>query len=316
MPTPFFSVIIPAYNQSRYFAQALQSVLDQTFHDWEILVVDDGSRPEEAEKIMRVVQDAQRRAPHATISFRRQDNQGVSVARNVSVKYAKASWLAFLDNDDLWRPTMLEDVHRVLERAQSEGKNDVALCHTDFVYIDGEGEEICAGFGRAINYLEFLAGNFPIFPCCSFVSKAAFEHIGGFDPMYPLAQDLDFYLKIFARNLRVEFLDSPLALYRAHGQNVSKNYRGSHREIAHILQKHLIHGLNYHNYEVAHAARKGLLRIKQTYGEQSVTASIRSLQERQLVASLTHAGYALRVHPQSLYEGVANGLKRKVRKES
>jgi hypothetical protein len=113
----------------------------------------------------------------------------------------------------------------------------------------------------------------------------------------------------------VQYIDEPYALYRAHGQNVSQNYRGSYREISHILQKHLIFGLNNHNLEVARAARRGLVRIKSTYGEQSTVASIRSFQKKNLLAAATHGVYALSLHPPSLYNGIANGLKRKVGKK-
>ena len=310
MSTPFFSVIIPAYNPGAYLEQTIQSVVEQTFTDWEIIVIDDGSRADESKQIAQVVEEASRQFPDGKIRCSRQENQGVSVTRNRGATQARAQWLAFLDNDDMWRPAMLNEIHRVLDTHP-----DTELCHTNFDYIDEKTDFIGHGFGRSISYLSFLAGNFPLLPCCNVISKSAFHEVGGFDPLYPLSQDLDLYLKIYQRALPVRYIDEPLALYRRHEQNVSQNYRGSYREISHILQKHLILGLNTQNVEVARAARRGLKRIKSTYGEQGTVASIRSFQKKNLLAAAAHGTYALSLHPPSLLTGIANGLKRKVGKK-
>ena len=310
MSTPFFSVIIPAYNPGAYLEQTIQSVVDQTFTDWEIIVIDDGSRADESKQIARVAKEIGRQVPVGKIRCSRQENQGVSVTRNRGATQARAQWLAFLDNDDMWHPAMLSEVHRVLV-----AHPDTALCHTNFDYIDEKSAFITHGFGRSISYLDFLAGNFPLLPCCNILSKSAFHEVGGFDPLYPLAQDLDLYLKMYQRALPVQYINEPLALYRSHSQNVSQNYRGSYREIAHILRKHLIFGLNTQNVEVVRAARRGLRRIKSTYGEQGTVASIRSFQKKNLLAAAAHGAYALSLHPPSLLTGITNGLKRKVGKK-
>src|SRR5262245_28948906 len=92
---PRVSVVLPVYNGERFIGEAVQSVLDQTFHDIELLVVDDGST-DNTETTVR-----QFKGP---IIYHRQENQGAGVARNLGVAFAHGEWIAFIDADDIWDP--------------------------------------------------------------------------------------------------------------------------------------------------------------------------------------------------------------------
>ncbi len=291
MDSPFFSVIIPAYNPGTHLAQAVQSVVEQTFSDWELIVIDDGSRPEEAESIRQTVEAVQRQLSPEKIRFFQQENQGVSATRNFGMEEARGSWLAFLDNDDLWKPAMLEKQYSMLRE-----KPHLAMCHTNFDIIDESGQVTNPGYGGAADYLQYLAGSFPILPCNCVVSKAAALRVGGFDPLYPMAQDLDFYLKIHARN-EVGYIADDLASYRIHSDNASRTYRSVYREITHILRKHLLLGLHQGRADVVAAARKGTKRIKSTYSGKGFDQSRAHLKERDWRAFLSHLGYAFWLHP-------------------
>ena len=291
MNPPFFSVIIPAYNPGVHLAQAIQSVVEQTFGDWELLVIDDGSRPDEAESIRRTVEAAQRRFSPEKIRFFQQENQGVSATRNFGIQEARGAWLAFLDNDDLWKPAMLEKQYSTLRE-----KPHLAMCHTNFDIIDESGQVTNSGYGGPADYLQYLAGSFPILPCNCVVSKAAALCVGGFDPLYPMAQDLDFYLKIHARN-EVGYIADDLASYRIHSDNASRTYRSVYREITHILRKHLLLGLHQGRADVVAAAQKGIKRIKSTYSGKGFDQSRAGLKQRDWRAFVSHLGYAFWLHP-------------------
>jgi glycosyltransferase involved in cell wall biosynthesis len=102
------SVIIPVYNVDRFIASALQSVLDQTYRDFEVIVVDDGS-PDRSVEICRQFVDPR-------IKIIRQNNRGLSGARNTGIRHAKGEYIAFLDGDDVWLPDKLSQHIRHLEK--------------------------------------------------------------------------------------------------------------------------------------------------------------------------------------------------------
>ena len=110
--TPYVSVILPTYNRGHVIQTAIQSVLNQSYKNFEILVVDDGSTDNTPEQITRV-QDRR-------LQYIRQDlNQGAAAARNVGMKAAQGSYIAFLDSDDAWHPDKLRQQLEFLETAPS-----------------------------------------------------------------------------------------------------------------------------------------------------------------------------------------------------
>lgn len=116
------SVVIPTYNRSRQVMEAVHSVLDQTWSDCEVIVVDDGSDDETAQ-VLDVFGDR--------IRYIKTENRGVAAARNRGVREARGEWLAFLDSDDLWNPTKIE---RQMEALQAVGA-DVCFCMS----VDDDG---------------------------------------------------------------------------------------------------------------------------------------------------------------------------------
>src|SRR4051794_17858818 len=111
MSAPFFSVVIATYNRADLVGSAIRSVFAQTFQDFHIVVVDDGS----ADGTSTVVQDFVQRYP-GRIEQVRQETQGVGVARNTGVARARGKYVAFLDSDDLWYPWTLETIAATLAR--------------------------------------------------------------------------------------------------------------------------------------------------------------------------------------------------------
>src|SRR5262245_33293054 len=121
--SPAVSVIIPAYNAANYISETLDSVLAQTFQDWEIIVVNDGSPDtEELEHVLGRYQEQ--------ISYRKQENRGPGSARNEGMRHARGKYLAFLDSDDLWLPDFLSEVVQFLEEHPS-----ISMACADCVYF-------------------------------------------------------------------------------------------------------------------------------------------------------------------------------------
>jgi glycosyltransferase involved in cell wall biosynthesis len=208
---PVVSVIIPVYNGERYLAETIESVIAQTEPDWELIAVNDGSPDNSLAVLTRY---AEKMPDH--ISVITVENGGVSRARNTGVATARGTYVAFLDQDDLWAPAKLR---RQLEMFSRD--KDLGIAFTNETVIDGNGKVLQGNVlklgsehrGRVFETLVF--DNF--IPISSvMLRKELFDRTGGFSPAYALAEDLDFLLRA-ARDVRVDYIDEPLLLYRVHG---------------------------------------------------------------------------------------------------
>jgi glycosyltransferase involved in cell wall biosynthesis len=124
---PYFSVVMPLYNKQSHVKEAIETVLIQTFQDFEIIVVNDGSK-DDGVKIIEDMQDSRIRIIH-------QKNQGVSAARNNGIKEAEAKYIAFLDADDVWLPKFLETIHKMTINFQ-----DAGIYATQYELVDNSGQ--------------------------------------------------------------------------------------------------------------------------------------------------------------------------------
>ncbi|MGC9217697.1 glycosyltransferase family 2 protein, partial [Acidithiobacillus sp.] len=185
---PLVSVIIPAYNSGPYLDEAVRSVVAQTFTDWECIVVDDGS----TEDLSRIEKMGPR------VRLIRQENRGISMARNRGIAESTGEFVAFLDHDDAFLPTKLE--RQVA--AMSRGAN-IGLCHTDFAVMDEKGDSdlVPSGSNTATDFLAMLEFGAP-FPTTTVVTRRALELLGVFDPFLTPSEDQDLFIRI-ARFFRV-----------------------------------------------------------------------------------------------------------------
>ena len=110
MPKPFFSVIIPLYNKENYIQATIASVLNQTFSDFEIILINDGSTDQSLLIAEKALSDFEQK----TISS--QDNKGLSATRNKAISLANGKIMALLDADDLWKPNYLEELHLLITK--------------------------------------------------------------------------------------------------------------------------------------------------------------------------------------------------------
>ena len=208
---PDVSVIIPAYNGvSRYLEQAIRSVLAQTFRDRDLIVVDDASTDDTARLVLRF--------PQARY-VRRAQNGGQAAARNEGVKLAEGTYLAFLDQDDLWEPTMLEECLRLLE-----AHPDAALIHCDGYQVSEKNELL--EYDGAMKYMDsisqLLRGLHDVATSGSVFRKTCFDAAGGYDEQLAIFEDIDLAIRLYQR---YPVLHHPKALYRHrhYPHNVSRD---------------------------------------------------------------------------------------------
>lgn len=224
MNCPLVSVIIPTYNGSRFIRETIQSVLDQTYNNLEIMVVDDGST-DDTSLIVKSITDQR-------ITYIQQKNAGVSPARNHGIAVSKGDYIAFLDHDDVWLPCKLEKQLSLFEQNPK-----VALIYSD-VFIINENNFI---IGKYSHKIKFFRGRIfkELFSSCFItiltvvIKKSVFLEVGPFLP-YKICEDYDLLLKC-AAEYPIDYIDEPLAKYRVHGSNYSKNYETEINECIEIF---------------------------------------------------------------------------------
>lgn len=213
MTVPVVSVIIPVYNGERYVREAIESVYGQTFQDWELVVIDDGS----ADRSVEVVRSYGNR-----LTLVEQDNHGVCHARNTAVARARGRYVTFLDADDVWLPTKLE---RQVEFLEQHG--DVGLVHSDLTIIDEVGRvtgaQVCSGHHRAAFSRQFLGGHL-IYPSAAMIRTEIFRAIGGFSQDFHGAsyEDIELWVRL-SNSCIFHCFSEPLVFYRIHAANNTKN---------------------------------------------------------------------------------------------
>jgi glycosyltransferase involved in cell wall biosynthesis len=228
---PEVSVVIPSYNSSRFLGQALDSVLAQTFRDYEVIVVDDGSSDDTSEVL--------RRYANAVRSLH-QPNQGVAVARNNGIVASAGRYVALLDADDTWLPSKL-----ALQLDALRARPGSRACTTEHQLVDVDLHEIGdvkpRRSGISLETL-LLEGNVLGCPSSMLCERELLLSTGGFDPDQSQCADWDMWLRLL-RVADVVKLPEPLVNYRWHGSNMSSRPELLERDSVRVLQKAFDSGL-------------------------------------------------------------------------
>lgn len=211
---PGVSVVIPAYNYARYLPEAIQSVLNQTYSDFELLVVDDGST-DETPSVLAAIQDPRMRVI-------RQKNAGLSAARNTGIINAAMPFVGFLDADDRWSPDFLASVMARFEELGGE----FAAVATATNRIDANGilmpppKRNLAKSGE-LSVRDFITRNRPL-SSSVVIRRSVFDQTGLFDCSLRSSEDRDMWIRITATK-RFWYDAEPRAVIRRHGVNMSKH---------------------------------------------------------------------------------------------
>lgn len=212
---PHVSVIIPTYNRAALLRQATESVLRQTYRDWEIVVVDDGSTDGTAAMMETLIR--QEAGGAERIRYLAQENQGKSAALNHGLKYAQGEWIAFLDSDDQWLPSKLEEQFYAIGQCTPRSE----ACFTNARYINNPALQTTA-FERArrqykkqrgviTNPAELIANPYGVFMQTLLVHSRIMKKVGEFDETLRVVHDVDIVLRI-ALETPLCFVNLPLVM--------------------------------------------------------------------------------------------------------
>lgn len=235
--TPFISVIIPVYNRPRELRRALQSLADQTFRDFEVIICDDGS----IEDVASVVESFQ---GILHVGYRRIDNSGGPARpRNVAVSMAKGIWISFLDSDDWW------DEDRMAEVAAALG-NEVDLLYHPMRLVAKEGRPARRGMHKTVGFqmrgepLRHMAlfGN-PIPNSAAVVRRSILNQIGGIceDRGLVAFEDFDAWLRLVEIGARIKFLDRTIGSYWIGDDAISAMSERQIRGQILLFERHVLH---------------------------------------------------------------------------
>jgi len=213
------SCIVPVFNGERYLAAALESVLGQSRSPDEIVVVDDGSTDGSAAVVRRY---------GSRVRYFRQDPRGAAAARNRGVELSGGDFLAFIDQDDLWRPRKLE---RQLASFAADPGLDICISHAELLWEPARAAERAAlGDHRRARCVAGYTTP------AMLARRSAFERIGPFDAELVLADATDWFLRAIDRALSILLLPEALLVHRMHDGNLSRHAEPGRREFVRLVK--------------------------------------------------------------------------------
>lgn len=212
---PFFSVIIPLFNKEKFIEATLKSVLNQTFIDFEILIINDGSTDNSA-PIIEEFDDPR-------IRYYYKENAGVSSARNDGIEKAQSDYISFIDADDYWYPDFLEEMFKKIQRYPEEKVFSAAIeIETSKKVIPASYSIIKTNDHEIVNYFTASSKKTVICTSCAVFHKSIFSETGTFDIEIKSGQDTDMWIRI-GMNYPVVFSWKILARYVYDENSLSKN---------------------------------------------------------------------------------------------
>lgn len=186
---PFFSIIIPVYNKANFIENTLKSVFQQSFTDYEILLINDGSTDDSESKIVTF--------NDSRIHYYSKKNEGVSETRNLGIEKAKSEFIVFLDADDYWYPNFLEEMFLLIKRYPEQSVFSAAIeIENKKTVIPSLYSIEKVSDNVIVNYFEASYKEGVLFTSCAVFHKSVFEKVGKFDPLIKSGQDTDLWIRI------------------------------------------------------------------------------------------------------------------------
>ena len=225
---PTVSVVIATYNRADLLPETIESVLKQTFRDFELIVVDDGST-DDTEQVLKSYGDRLR--------YLRQENRGPSAARNFGVSHARASWISIQDSDDICAPDHLETLYSFVEKSP-----DLGMVFANGAYIDDPGGKTIIPQAKSKRLAENGVELRDLFSTsivrlqAALLSKKALLAIGGLDENLRIAMDLDLAFRFFMR-FPIAYIDKVIFFYRRHEGNIGRNQELRLLENLRVMEK-------------------------------------------------------------------------------
>ena len=212
--SPFFSIVIPLYNKEKYILDALQSVLNQTFENYEVIVVEDASTDKSQEVISTLKSEKVTVIKHDT-------NKGLSASRNTGIKNAKSNYIAFLDADDFWKDNYLEELFLLINsypKAKLFATNYEELYQNDTILLPSNNSKNLEEKTIIHNFFEISLAQ-PLYCPSSFcVEKSVFETIGFYNESIRFGEDVDFNIRANL-SYQLAYTKKPLVRYTMLSEN-------------------------------------------------------------------------------------------------
>jgi glycosyltransferase involved in cell wall biosynthesis len=228
---PAVSIIMPAYNAAKTILESVQSVFEQTFSNWELLIINDGSKDNTLE-VLSSLKDAR-------IKILTQQNQGVASARNHGLREARGRYIAFLDSDDLWLPSKLEKQIAIFEQCDDE-VGLVYTRHRGFTRhpLESFSMDIDVSLGLSNPYHCLLVADY-IPTLTVMIRSSLVSEIGYFNEKLHGTEDWDYWLRI-VKSHGLHRVDEELALYRLSPNSLSGNREKHFIQEWKVIEAHVI----------------------------------------------------------------------------
>ena len=225
---PKVSVIIPTHNRVSLLERAIQSILSQTFYDFELIIINDASTDSTQEMIKEI--------DHPRIHLiNHSKNRGASAARNAGITASKGKYIAFLDDDDEWLPEKLAKQVQIFENLSDK----TGLIYSGFHFISQRTGAILKTVSpqqKGDLYKTLLRRNL-ISTVTSLIKKDCFRIAGTFDQSLPSCQDWDLWIRI-SKHFHLDFVPDPLAKVYLHGEQISVNIQSRIQARDKLIQKY------------------------------------------------------------------------------
>jgi glycosyltransferase involved in cell wall biosynthesis len=214
---PFFSIIIPLFNKESFIENTLKSVLKQSFIDFEVLIINDGSTDKSEKKVLEF--------KDSRIHYFYQENGGVSAARNFGITKAQSDYITFIDADDYWYPNFLQEMFENIGRFPELKVFSAAIeVETSKKVFPSSYSIVKTADCQIVNYFEASQKETVICTSCAVFHKSVFEKTGFFDINLKSGEDTDMWIRI-GLNYPILFSWKIVARYVYDGKSLTKNYK-------------------------------------------------------------------------------------------
>ena len=231
MANPFFSVVIPTYNQATFLKRALESVFEQKYKNFEVIVIDNYSK-DNTDKLIKKYKKK--------IIYKKISNKGIiAKSRNLGIKLAKGKWIAFLDSDDCWAPNKLETIYSYTKNILLD-----VVCHSEWVsYLGKKNFKLWTYGPYKKNFYEILIKQGSKFSTSASVVKKSFLNKNKilFDEKkdYVSSEDYSFFMNVARKKANFFFINKPLGFHLFHNTSVSSNLFKHFKSQQSVIKNHI-----------------------------------------------------------------------------
>lgn len=230
---PKISIITPTYNSSPFIKRTVQSVLNQTFTNWEYLIIDDHS----IDNTVELIEKFTKKDPRIKLLKTLQNSGGPATPKNIGIENSTGEYIAFLDHDDEWLPEKLEKQLKIFEESKNK-KLGLVSC---FINIK-KNETNTTIFKHKNLYKDnslkkLLQYNFLVTSSCIMIKKDVIKNVGLFDTKFKVSDDWDMWLRILKYGYNLDFSTDLLVNYFMHNNNLSGNKKQEVKEFKMLFNK-------------------------------------------------------------------------------